>query len=109
MPKRTPTLPFEIDARGKPPLGIPAADFLRDYWQKRPLLIRNAFPDFETPVMPEDLAGLACEESALSRIVIHDKATTTGPCWCRTSTSGTRTSAPCSATSISCRAGASTT
>jgi 50S ribosomal protein L16 3-hydroxylase len=75
MPKRTPTLPFEIDARGTPPLGMPAADFLRDYWQKRPLLIRNAFPDFETPVMPEDLAGLACEEAALSRIVIHDKAT----------------------------------
>jgi 50S ribosomal protein L16 3-hydroxylase len=67
-------LPFEIDARGQAPLGMPAADFLRDYWQKRPLLIRNAFPDFETPVTPEDLAGLACEEAALSRIVMHDKA-----------------------------------
>jgi 50S ribosomal protein L16 3-hydroxylase len=74
MPKRPPTLPFEIDARKAPPLGMPAADFLRDYWQKRPLLIRNAFPDFETPVTPEDLAGLACEEAALSRIVMHDKA-----------------------------------
>ncbi len=69
-----PRLPFEIDARAKPPLGMPAADFLRDYWQKRPLLIRNAFPDFETPVMPEDLAGLACEEGALSRIIVHDKS-----------------------------------
>ncbi len=66
--------PFEIDARRQPPLGMPPSDFLRDYWQKRPLLIRNAFPDFETPVMPEDLAGLACEEAALSRIVMHDKA-----------------------------------
>jgi 50S ribosomal protein L16 3-hydroxylase len=74
MAKRAPTLPFEIDARNKPPLGMPAADFLRDYWQKRPLLIRNAFPDFETPVTPEDLAGLACEEGALSRIAIHDQA-----------------------------------
>lgn len=78
MPKRVSTeprtLPFEIDARGQAPLGMPAADFLRDYWQKRPLLIRNAFPDFETPVTPEDLAGLACEEAALSRIVMHDKA-----------------------------------
>jgi 50S ribosomal protein L16 3-hydroxylase len=74
MPKRTPTLPFEIDARDKPLLGMPAADFLRDFWQKRPLLIRNAFPGFETPLTPEDLAGLACEENALSRIVIHDKA-----------------------------------
>ena len=48
--------------------------FLRDYWHKRPLLIRNAFPDFESPLQPEDLAGLACEESALSRIVMHDRA-----------------------------------
>ena len=69
------TLPFEIDARSAPILGMSPSDFLRDYWQKRPLLIRNAFPDFETPVLPEDLAGLACEETALSRIVMHDKAT----------------------------------
>ncbi len=68
-------LPFEIDATGRGPLGMPAAAFLRDYWQKHPLLIRNAFPAFETPVMPEDLAGLACEEGALSRIVMHDRAT----------------------------------
>jgi 50S ribosomal protein L16 3-hydroxylase len=75
VPKRSAMLPFEIDARARPPLGMSSADFLRDYWQKRPLLIRNAFPDFVTPVMPEDLAGLACEEAALSRIVVHDKAT----------------------------------
>ena len=74
MPKRSTALPFEIDARKQAPLGMSAADFLRDYWQKRPLLIRNAFPDYETPVMPEDLAGLACEDAALSRIVMHDRA-----------------------------------
>jgi 50S ribosomal protein L16 3-hydroxylase len=74
MSKRPTALPLEIDARNRAPLGMSTADFLRDYWQKRPLLIRNAFPDFETPVMPEDLAGLACEEGALSRIVMHDKA-----------------------------------
>ncbi|QGW64814.1 cupin domain-containing protein [Lysobacter soli] len=67
-------LPIEIDARTLPPLGMTPERFLRDYWQKRPLLIRNAFPDFETPVLPEDLAGLACEETALSRIVMHDRA-----------------------------------
>ena len=27
------TLPFEVDATAQPPLGMPAADFLRDYWQ----------------------------------------------------------------------------
>jgi len=64
---------IEIDARRHPPLGMKPADFLRDYWQKRPLLIRNAFPGFVSPLEPEDLAGLACEEGALSRIVIHER------------------------------------
>ncbi|WP_342315293.1 cupin domain-containing protein [Lysobacter sp. FW306-1B-D06B] len=74
VPARNATLPIEIDARRLPPLGMPPEVFLRDYWQKKPLLIRNAFPDFQTPVQPEDLAGLACEEAALSRIVMHDRA-----------------------------------
>lgn len=73
-PKRMPALPYEIDAAGKGPLGMAPAVFLRDYWQKRPLLIRNAFPDFVSPVTPEDLAGLACEESALSRIASYDRS-----------------------------------
>jgi len=69
---------IEIDAAAMPPLGMPPADFLRDYWQKRPLLIRNAFPDFAAPgfvppISPEDLAGLACEDTALSRIVAHER------------------------------------
>lgn len=70
----TTTLPFEIDAVGKTPLGMDPAVFLRDYWHKRPLLIRNAFPDYRTPLMPEDLAGLACEEGALARIISHDRS-----------------------------------
>ena len=67
-------LPFEIDAAGNGPLGMSPDVFLRDYWQKRPLLVRNAFPDFVSPIQPEDLAGVACEEMALSRIVMHDRA-----------------------------------
>jgi 50S ribosomal protein L16 3-hydroxylase len=70
----TTSVPIEIDASALPPLGMPPAQFLRDYWQKRPLLIRNAFPGFVSPITPEDLAGLACEEVALSRIVAHDRA-----------------------------------
>jgi 50S ribosomal protein L16 3-hydroxylase len=71
MAKRPP--PIEIDATLLPPLGMPPAIFLRDYWQKRPLLIRNAFPHFVSPISPEDLAGLACEDAALSRIVAHER------------------------------------
>jgi len=73
--RKTKTPVIEIQARPGLPLGMPAAVFLRDYWQKRPLLIRAAFPDFQTPVQPEDLAGLACEETALARLITHDRAT----------------------------------
>jgi len=66
-------LPIEVDASALPPLGMPPERFLRDYWQKKPLLVRNAFPDFESPIEPEDLAGLACEEGTLSRIIAHDR------------------------------------
>ena len=65
---------IEVRASARNFLGMPAATFLRDYWQKKPLLIRQAFPDFSAPLQPEDLAGLACEEAALSRIVMHDRA-----------------------------------
>jgi 50S ribosomal protein L16 3-hydroxylase len=65
-------LPIEVRGSAKLPLGMSPTQFLRDYWQKRPLLIRNAFPDFVPPIEPNDLAGLACEETALSRLIVHD-------------------------------------
>lgn len=52
--------------------GLSAADFLRDYWQKKPLVIRQAFPGFQCPVSADELAGLACEEGVESRIVIEN-------------------------------------
>jgi 50S ribosomal protein L16 3-hydroxylase len=64
--------PVETRARTGHRLGMSPAAFLRDYWQKRPLLVRGAFPDFRNPIAPDDLAGLACEEMALSRIVIEN-------------------------------------
>ena len=66
---------IEIDASRMPPLGMPPAQFLAEFWQKKPLLVRNAFPGFASPLEPEDLAGLACEEMALSRIISHERAT----------------------------------
>ncbi|BBB29994.1 cupin domain-containing protein [Neptunomonas japonica] len=61
------------------PLGDMSVDtFLRDYWQKKPLLIRNAFPEFEPPVSADELAGLACEEEVESRLVIQNA---TGEQW----------------------------
>lgn len=49
--------------------GMSAADFLRDYWQHQPLLIRGAFPDFESPLDANDLAGLACEDNVEARLI----------------------------------------
>ncbi len=67
------TLPIEIEAGSKGPLGMSATDFLRDYWQKRPLLIRNAFPGFVSPISPDDLGALSLEATALSRLILWDR------------------------------------
>src|SRR5476649_2356993 len=52
--------------------GISARVFLRDYWQKKPLLIRQALPDFQSPIDPDELAGLALEEEVESRLIIEN-------------------------------------
>lgn len=58
------------------PLGeLSAEQFLREYWQKKPLLIRNALPDFIPPVDAAELAGLACEEEVESRLIQFDPQT----------------------------------
>ncbi|MFC5694604.1 JmjC domain-containing protein [Pseudomonas sp. GCM10022186] len=51
--------------------GLTAREFLRDYWQKKPLLIRQAIPDFESPISPDELAGLSLEEEVESRLVLE--------------------------------------
>ena len=48
--------------------------FLRDYWQKKPLLVRQAFPDFESPLSPDELAGLSLEDCVESRLIIEHGA-----------------------------------
>lgn len=45
--------------------------FLRDYWQKKPLLIRNPWQDWTNPLEPDELAGLACEEGVESRLIVQ--------------------------------------
>jgi len=52
------------------PLGpFTPEQFLAEYWQKKPCLIRQAFADFEPLLDGDDLAGLACEEMAESRLI----------------------------------------
>ncbi len=45
------------------------AQFLKHYWQRQPLYMPQAWPEFENPLPPEELAGLALEEDIPSRIV----------------------------------------
>ena len=58
--------------------GRDAVEFLRDYWQKKPLLIRNAWPGLNELFTPEELAGLACEEGVHARLVEYQS---TEPRW----------------------------
>ncbi len=51
---------------------LDANDFLRDYWQQKPLLIRNALENFKSPLSPDELAGLSLEEEIESRLVIAE-------------------------------------
>ena len=51
--------------------GLSADEFLRDYWQKKPLLVRNAFPHLAALVGKEDLMELAQEDSAESRLILE--------------------------------------
>jgi 50S ribosomal protein L16 3-hydroxylase len=47
--------------------------FLRDYWQKKPLLIRNPWEDWTNPLDPDEFAGLACEDEVESRLIIQTR------------------------------------
>ncbi|WP_367300008.1 JmjC domain-containing protein [Hafnia alvei] len=46
-------------------------EFLEKYWQKQPVVLKNAFPNFVDPITPDELAGLAMEPEVDSRLVSH--------------------------------------
>jgi len=52
---------------------ITPEQFLSVYWQKKPLLIRQALPQFISPISADELAGLALEEEVESRLVQQSK------------------------------------
>ena len=49
--------------------GLTAREFLRRYWQKRPLFVRDALPQFPGVVDVRTLSGLAARDDVESRIV----------------------------------------
>lgn len=51
--------------------GLSPQEFLKKHWQKKPLLIRQAFPDFKDLLTPDELAGLALEPDCHARLVFE--------------------------------------
>ncbi len=49
--------------------GMTAREFLRDYWHKKPLLVRDAIPGFKGLLSPAKMKDLACSEGVESRLV----------------------------------------
>jgi len=55
--------------------GLSPGRFLADYWQKKPLLVRQALPGFGDWLSAEDLRTLARYEDAESRLVQYQRGT----------------------------------
>ena len=47
------------------------AEFLAQYWHKKPTVIKAGFSDFVDPISPDELAGLAMEEEVDSRYIAN--------------------------------------
>ncbi|WP_333608194.1 ribosomal protein uL16 3-hydroxylase [Arsukibacterium sp.] len=48
---------------------ITLEDFMQQYWQKKPLLIKQGFKQFQDPLSADELAGLAQDEDIESRLI----------------------------------------
>ncbi|TCB79306.1 cupin [Acinetobacter sp. ANC 3781] len=49
--------------------GITAEQFLAEYWQKKPLLVRNALPEIVNLLEPNDVMELALDENINARLI----------------------------------------
>ena len=51
--------------------GLTPQQFLRDYWHKKPLLIRQAIPYFKPVLSRDQLLSLARNDDVESRLISH--------------------------------------
>ncbi|TCM66992.1 50S ribosomal protein L16 3-hydroxylase [Acinetobacter calcoaceticus] len=49
--------------------GITAEQFLSEYWQKKPLLVRQALPEIADLLLPDDVMNLALEDEINARLI----------------------------------------
>ena len=59
--------------------GLSPATFMRRHWQKKPLLVRAAWPGVRAPLTRPELFTLAAREEVESRLVIREALGTAGP------------------------------
>jgi 50S ribosomal protein L16 3-hydroxylase len=46
-------------------------EFLKKYWQKRPVLLKGALVPFPDVITPEEVAGMSCDERVESRLIME--------------------------------------
>lgn len=49
---------------------LSTSQFLAEYWQKKPLLVRGAWPNFESPLSPAEFLKLSARDDAFSRLLV---------------------------------------
>jgi len=54
--------------------GLTPAEFMKTYWQKKPLLIRQAIPGFQSPVSVAALKKLAKSDEVESRLIWREQS-----------------------------------
>ncbi len=52
--------------------GLSAAEFMRDYWQRKPLLVRAAIPGFNGLLDTATLRRLATQDDVQTRLIVRD-------------------------------------
>jgi len=67
---------------------VTPAEFLRSYWQRQPLLVRGAVPNYESPLSADELAGLALDADVegtgpLMPLLSKRFRSPAGPFWCK--------------------------
>jgi len=53
--------------------GLTPAQFMKTYWQKKPLLVRQAFPDFKSPISVAGLKKMSKRDDVESRLIQREK------------------------------------
>lgn len=62
--------------------GLSPAQFMAEYWQKKPLLIRGAIPQFQGIIDADTLAAMACDGEVPARLIQCDaKRLLEGKAW----------------------------